>query len=278
MILEVDLSLQRGESLALLGPSGSGKTTLLRLLAGLLPADRGRIVAFGRIWLDSAQNIELAPRHRRAGLVFQDYALFPNMSVRGNVRFALPKGRSKARADELLELVGLASLAERRPERLSGGQQQRLALARALAAEPELLLLDEPLCALDGTLRRELQNELIELRRRLAQTMIIVTHDPGEALRLAERAVLIEAGQVVADGLPARLFGLDAGTDDHLVLAGRVIGQEATVDGSLRYLIESEGRICRARAAAESSMEVGDTVLISAGEWVAQPLQNRKDS
>lgn len=273
--LDVALSLSRGESLALLGPSGTGKTSLLRLLAGLLPADDGHIAAFGRLWLDRAAGIDLPARRRRAGLVFQDYALFPNMSVRGNLRFALPRGVRSSQADELLELVGLAGLADRAPGRLSGGQQQRLALARALAAEPELLLLDEPLSALDGTLRRELQEALAALRARRRTTLILVTHDPAEALRLCERAVLLEAGAVVADGSPAALFGADA-ADAPLLLAGRVLACETAADGSPRYRIESQGRQCLARVAPGTVLAPGDGVLLSAGDWRATPLAARR--
>ncbi|GAB3466346.1 ATP-binding cassette domain-containing protein [Azotobacter salinestris] len=272
--LDIELDIARGESLALLGPSGSGKTSLLRLLAGLQPADSGFIAAFGRIWLDSASGIDRPPRRRRAGLVFQDYALFPNMSVQGNVRFALPAGMPARRADELLELVGLAGLANERPARLSGGQQQRLALARALAAEPDLLLLDEPLSALDGALRRDLQDALAALRERRRTTLVLVTHDPSEALRLCERAVLLEAGRVVADTTPARLFGAGRFVDaeSRLILAGRVVERIAAADGSPLYRIEAEGRTCLARPAERARMEPGDSVLVSAGDWLATPL------
>lgn len=274
--LDVELSLERGASLALLGPSGSGKTSLLRLLAGLQPADDGHIAAFGRIWLDSARGIDRPPRRRRAGLVFQDYALFPNMSVRGNVRFALPSGRPERRADELLELVGLTGLAGENPLRLSGGQQQRLALARALAAEPDLLLLDEPLSALDGALRRDLQDALAALREHRRTTLVLVTHDPGEALRLCERAVLLEDGRVAADTTPARLFGAGrfADAENRLILAGRVVERLSAADGSPLYRIEAEGRTCLARPAESVRMEPGDSVLVSAGDWLATPLRS----
>lgn len=207
LTLDVALRIERGESVALLGPSGGGKTTLLRMLAGLTAADAGHIHAFGAVWLDSARGISLPPRKRRAGLVFQDYALFPNMSALGNVRFALPRGTPAGRADELLERVGLAALGGRRPAQLSGGQQQRLALARALAAEPALLLLDEPLSALDAALRRDLQDALLALRALHGTTLLLVTHDPAEAQRLTDRAVVLERGRIVADAPGAALFG-----------------------------------------------------------------------
>lgn len=245
--LDLALDIERGSSVALLGPSGSGKTTLLRMLAGLTPADGGHIHAFGTIWLDSRRGITLPPRKRRAGLVFQDYALFPNMSTRGNVRFALPRGRPASRADELLERVGLAALAERRPAQLSGGQQQRLALARALAAEPALLLLDEPLSALDNSLRRELQDALAALQRLGRTTTLLVTHDPAEAIRLCDRAVQIRHGRIVADGPPATL-SCGTGTPGQVIAA-------STADGLTTYRIE-------APTGTAPPFAVGDTVRL----------------
>lgn len=246
--LSVDIQLKRGERLALLGPSGSGKTSLLRLLAGLLPADQGYINAFGKRWLDTATGICQPARQRRAGLVFQDYALFPHMTARGNLTFALPKGRPKARADELLTLMGLEQLAHHYPAQLSGGQQQRLALARALAAEPEVLLLDEPLSALDGALRHELQNHLLELHRRFNPTLILVSHDPHEAAYLTERAIVLEQGQIVLDGDPKQLWA------DPPALHGRILSQQPSASTHSRYLIELE-----TTSSSPISLQPGDT-------------------
>ncbi|THF56891.1 ABC transporter ATP-binding protein [Pseudothauera rhizosphaerae] len=266
--LHVALSLRRGDCLAVLGASGAGKTTLLRLLAGLTPADGGHIHAFGRCWLDGARSLALPTRKRRIGYVFQDYALFPHMSVRGNVRFALRRGAPERLADELLETVGLSALAGRRPAQLSGGQQQRLALARAIAAEPDLLLLDEPLSALDAGLRRSLQDELIALRRRYGLTTLVVTHDPGEAVRLAGRAILLEGGRIVADATPAELFG---GRGEALTLGGRVLDVEAGADGPL-YRIDADGRTLLARAADGAALAPGSMVTLVAERWTARPV------
>lgn len=263
--LDVELRLARGQSMALLGPSGAGKTTLIRLLAGLERADRGHIDAFGQRWLDTAAGIDWPARRRRAGLMFQDYALFPHMTVRGNLRFALPRGRPARLADEWLERVGLAGLAERRPAQLSGGQQQRLALARTLAAEPSLLLLDEPLSALDADLRRDLQEHLQALRETQGLTLLMITHDLGEAVHLADRAVLLGAGRVRADVPPTALFGGPASPG----LAGRVAG---LTDAKGRCLVEAQGRLCLARPAQGSPLAVGDQVLLRADDWQAYPL------
>ncbi|WP_230976249.1 ATP-binding cassette domain-containing protein [Pseudothauera nasutitermitis] len=266
--LRAALQLRRGDCLAVLGASGAGKTTLLRLLAGLAAADGGHIHAFGRCWLDHPRGFSLPTRKRRIGYVFQDYALFPHMSVRGNVRFAQRRDSPAQLADRLLETVGLSALAARRPAELSGGQQQRLALARAIAAEPELLLLDEPLSALDAGLRRSLQDELIALRRQYGLTTILVTHDPGEAVRLAGRAILLEGGRIVADAPPAELYG---GRGEALTLGGRVLAVEDGPDGVL-YRIDADGRALLARAAGGAVLAPGSVVTLTAERWTARPV------
>ncbi|CAL96458.1 ABC transporter ATP-binding protein [Azoarcus olearius] len=275
LTLDLALRIERGESVALLGPSGSGKTTLLRMLAGLVPADSGHIHAFGRVWLDSTRTVALPPRQRRAGMVFQDYALFPNMSVRGNLRFAQPRGRAAARADELLDLVGLAALADRRPAQLSGGQQQRLALARALAAEPELLLLDEPLSALDARLRHDLQDALLALRSRHGTTTLLVTHDPAEARKLADRALRLEAGSLVAEAAPAKAGTTTPGAlafdARGPVLSARVVARVTGADGETRYRVDCGGHRVLVRGGPGCALASGEPVQLRADAWVATP-------
>ena len=197
--LAVTLNIEHGQWVALLGPSGAGKTTLLRLLAGLTTADAGHIRFNGTPWLDSTRNFSLPTRNRGIGFVFQDLGLFPHMTARQNVAFAHAP-RASATVDEFLELVGLEGLAGRYPAQLSGGQQQRLALARTLASAPSILLLDEPLAALDLALRLEMQSLLLDIRRRrLVDYAILVTHDTDEALLLADRIVRMECGNIVSD-------------------------------------------------------------------------------
>lgn len=210
--LDVALAVPHGQWLALLGPSGAGKTSVLRLLAGLADADGGHIRAGADCWLDRSLGFSLPTRRRRIGFVFQDHALFPHLCARRNLMFARPRGADAGRVDELLDLVGLSGLADRFPAQLSGGQAQRLALARALASEPRLLLFDEPLSALDPELRQEMQSLLIEVRRRgLVDCALLVTHDVAEATRLVDRVVRLERGVIVADdqpaGLPSALCG-----------------------------------------------------------------------
>ena len=201
----VGLQVARGEFVALLGPSGCGKTSLLRVVAGFVQPDQGTVRLNGQ---DVAG---LPPRRRNIGIVFQSYALFPHMTVLGNVLFGLEcrkvaKPAAIARAQDALELVGLAALADRRPRQLSGGQQQRVALARALVIEPDLLLLDEPLGALDRQLRVQMQTELKSLQRRLGVTAVFVTHDQEEAMSMADRIVVMRDGLVMQVDTPERLF------------------------------------------------------------------------
>jgi len=203
--LDVSLVLPKGQWAALVGPSGSGKTTLLRLLAGLTAAEHGVIMAGSTCWQDSARGVMLPTRQRRIGFVFQDHALFPHMTARRNLTFAQPRGANEGEVDQLLEMVGLKALAERMPHQLSGGQQQRLALARALAARPRILLLDEPLSALDEQLRAEMQAVLGDVRARgLVEWCLMVTHDSSEAALLTDRVVRIERGAITADEEAAR--------------------------------------------------------------------------
>ncbi|MBJ6143316.1 ATP-binding cassette domain-containing protein [Hymenobacter sp. BT559] len=204
--LDVALSLMPGELLALSGPSGAGKTTLLRMLAGLTRPDSGFLRVGGQLWYDHASRQWLPPQRRPLGVVFQDYALFPNMTVRENLAFAADgQAGAKQRVDELLELLELTELAARRPAALSGGQQQRVALARALARRPRLLLLDEPLSALDLPTRLRLQQALGEVHRQYQLTTVLISHDPAEIARLATRVVELDLGQVRSVGPPTAL-------------------------------------------------------------------------
>jgi molybdate transport system ATP-binding protein len=203
--LAVDLHCQPGEVLAIAGPSGSGKTTVLRAIAGLHHAENGAIRCQGEIWQDSSRKFYLPAHQRAVGLVFQHYALFPHFSALGNVLEAmahLPKKVRKERAEELLKRVHLDGLGDRYPKALSGGQQQRVAVARALAREPKVLLLDEPFSAVDQVTRRRLYRELNELRRSLSIPIILVTHDLEEATMLADRLCILHKGVTLQSGPP----------------------------------------------------------------------------
>lgn len=202
---DVELSLADGETVSLLGPSGCGKSTLLRLVAGLERPDHGRLL------LDGADVTYVPPQKRDVGMVFQSFALFPHLNVAQNVAFGLveagvPAPQRSARVEELLSLVGLQGLGERRVDRLSGGQQQRVALARALAPDPGMLLLDEPLSNLDEQLRQALKVELARLLGTLGKRALYVTHDQAEAFALADRVALMRAGRIVQLGPPEDLL------------------------------------------------------------------------
>src|SRR6266436_8029796 len=202
---DVSLTVERGELFALLGPSGCGKTTLLRMIAGLKAPDSGRIV------IDGVDITAVPPYARPINMMFQSYALFPHMDVVGNIAFGLrqermDRRRRAARVEEMLALVQMSDFARRRPHELSGGQRQRVALARALAKMPKLLLLDEPLAALDRKLRAETRLELIGIQERVGTSFLFVTHDQEEALGLASRIAVMDRGELVQIGTPAEIY------------------------------------------------------------------------
>ena len=221
----LSLAIAGGSFVALLGASGSGKTTLLRLVAGFEAPDAGRIL------LDGADLDGVPPYERPVNLVFQSYALFPHMSVADNIGFGLRRegmadDEVRRRVGEMLALVRLDGLGDRKPRQLSGGQAQRVALARALAKRPKLLLLDEPIAALDRGLREHTRSELKRLHRELGTTFVIVTHDQEEALALADRVALLDAGRLAQEGTPEDLYERPAS-----LAVARFVGQINLIEG-----------------------------------------------
>ncbi len=206
MSLDVHMQIAEGELVSLYGRSGAGKTSVLRMLAGLMNPDEGYIKVHGRVWLDTQRGIKLPPQKRRTGFVFQDYALFPNMSVKDNLLFALQDGQSREVVEELMDIVELTELQDQKPHQLSGGQQQRVALARALVQRPPLLMLDEPLSALDFEMRLKLQTYILKLHRQYKLTTLLVSHDLPEVLRMADRVVLLEQGKIAGRGKPQEVL------------------------------------------------------------------------
>jgi len=239
--------------LILFGPSGSGKTTILRCLAGLERPEAGRIRFISRTWFDAEQAIDVPPQERGVGYMSQDYSLFPTYSVAGNIRFGL--GELKAderqrRVAESLALLKLQGLEQFKPGQLSGGQQQRVALARAVARRPQLLLLDEPLSALDAPTRTHLRSELRALLKQLAVPSVVVTHDWTEALVLGDQMAVIHEGRVLQTGTPQEVFNRPNGE-----AVARIVGIETALEGRV---IESSGGLM--------TVDVEGTKLIALGE------------
>ncbi|WP_432032376.1 ABC transporter ATP-binding protein [Streptomyces antibioticus] len=279
----LDLTVRPGELLALLGPSGCGKTTALRLLAGFEHPDSGAVLVDG-------EDVTRVPAHRRdAGMVFQSYSLFPHLDAIDNVAFGLRMRKvrtaeRRARAAELLELVGLADKGGRFPHQLSGGQQQRVALARALALRPRVLLLDEPLSALDAKVRLSLREEIRRLQRELGITTLFVTHDQEEALSMADRVAVMHAGRLEQCAEPAELYGRPAtafvaefvGTMSRIPgrTAGgevEVLGQRLPVDGPLPAATEVDVLV-RPEAVRVSADADGDA-LVSATSFLGAAVR-----
>ena len=229
--LDAELSCAPGELLALVGPSGSGKSTVLRMIAGLARPSHGRISCDGELWYDSSSGIDLEPQRRRIGMVFQHYALFPHLNALENVMEALvdrPSPERRAMAQVWIERLHLHGLEERRPAQLSGGQQQRVAVARALAREPRVLLLDEPFSAVDRVTRDKLHEELAQLRRDLAMPVILVTHDLDEALKLADRMTVLSQGRTLQSAAPVEVM-----TKPDTVQVARLAGHKNVFRGGV---------------------------------------------
>lgn len=268
--LQVDMRLRAGECVALYGASGAGKTTLLRCLSGLTTPDAGHIRFAGQDWFDSARGLHLPPQQRRVGLMFQDYALFPHLSVRGNIAFALAPGARASRVDDLLEMMGLVGLQHQRPATLSGGQKQRVALARCLAAEPQLLLLDEPLSALDTPTRQQLQHELKQLQQRLGLTMLVVSHDVSEIYRLAQQVWVLEQGRITQADAPLHVFA-PGHTSGKFRLTGEVLAMTAA-DVMVALTVRVGQQIVRVMVMPEqaATLQPGDAVALVAKAF--QPM------
>ncbi|MBM3522796.1 MAG: ABC transporter ATP-binding protein, partial [Alphaproteobacteria bacterium] len=274
-LAEIDLAVAKGEFVALLGPSGCGKTSLLRAVAGFVRPQRGAIRLAGR---DVAQ---VPPRQRNIGIVFQSYALFPHMTAFENVRFGLDS-RGVARAEVVertkraLALVGLDKLADRRPRQLSGGQQQRVALARAIVIEPDILLLDEPLAALDKQLRVQMQTELKSLQKTVGVTSIFVTHDREEAMSMADRIVVMRDGRIRQVATPEALFAAprDAWVAD-FIGAGNLLGGALRQQGGGVALALGPGSVLEAEA---GSIDPREAVMFIAFDRVRLSPSNAADA
>lgn len=235
MQLQVNVQIESGKFVSLYGSSGAGKTSVLRMLAGFLKPDNGHITMNNTPWFDAQQRINIEPQQRKIGFVFQDYALFPNMNVRENIAFALGKHEPAAIVDELLELTGLSMLSQRKIQTLSGGQKQRVALARAIAKKPLLLLLDEPLSAIDNAMRAQLQTTLLQVHKRFGLTTILVSHDMDEIIKLSDAVIHLEHGIVQQNTAPAAFFM--NGKNNAAAITGNIVSIDNTDAASFTIIL-----------------------------------------
>ena len=261
-VMEIELSADECRFMALFGPSGAGKSTLLRMIAGLTAPDNGVISMDGEIWFDSTSKINVPAQKRRVGLVFQDYALFPAMTVEKNLAYGIRGPSDKSRMHDLIDAFDLKRLCKRYPDTLSGGQKQRVALARSLVNRPHILLLDEPLSALDPEMRCTLQDELARVYRAMPVITLLVSHDMGEIFKLASHMFHIKEGRIIASGPPGDVFG---GHTDRLKITGQVLAkQEQGVICIITVAVGADvSRVVVLRDEAQA-LSVGDMVGISA--------------
>lgn len=261
--LDVSFSIQKGQFLAIYGNSGAGKTTLLRILAGLTQADKSAITVEDNIWDDSEKKIHLPVQKRSIGFVFQDYALFPNLTVKENLEFALQKGDDTYIISELIELMELQSLQNSKPQNLSGGQKQRVALARAIVRRPKILLLDEPLSALDDEMRFKLQDYILKIHQKYQLTTLMITHSIPEIFKLSDSVIHLDKGKVIKEGTPGSVF-LEDKISSKFKLTGEIISIRKS---DIIYVIQvsSGNSIIRVVATEDEikNFKVGQKVLVA---------------
>lgn len=262
MKLSVNTSVEFGELVALFGESGAGKTTILRILAGLITPDKGQIRFGNTVWYNSEKKINLQSQQRNISFMFQDYALFPNMTVEQNIRFAQPV-RNETEVIELLGIFGLSEFGKRKPNGLSGGQKQRVALARALARKPQLLLLDEPLSALDAEMRNMLQDEIIQAHQITRVTTILVSHDLNEVFRMATHVLCLENGAITRNGRPEEVFS-DNSISGKVQITGKIARIDPQDTINIVTVISGNNQIIKV-IAFDSDLEnlkIGDQVMV----------------
>jgi len=264
MQLDMDVDLFETGISTLFGPSGVGKTTVLRMIAGLMNPDEGMICVNDDVWFDSSRNINKPVQERQIGFVFQDYNLFPNMTVRENLQYALKNKKDSFLIDEFLEMAALAELAHRKPLYLSGGQKQRVALVRALLNRPQLFLLDEPFSALDLEMRMKLQDEFISISDRLKIPAIFVSHDMSEVFKLSHRVFVMKEGRIVQSGAPTEVFGA-SGPAEGIKLVGTILSIQKENSGQV-VTLQVGNEITKICAPSEDTRawRIGDRVAILA--------------
>lgn len=263
MKLHIRLKLSKGQFGTLYGPSGAGKTSTLKILAGLLQPDTGYVSVNGIPWFDAKKGLQVRPQDRHIGFVFQDYALFPHLSVYKNLSFALPKGADGQIVNRLARMMGLEGLGNRKPAELSGGQQQRVAVARALVQQPQLLLLDEPLAALDLETRLRLQDDLAKLHREFGLTTLLISHDTGEIMKLSDRVFQIREGSIIREGSPQEIF-LSKKMSGKFQFTGEILRIERQ-DVVYIVTVQVQSQVVKVIAGESDihSLKVGDRVLVA---------------
>lgn len=261
--LDLKLDIQKGTFTTFYGPSGAGKTSILRMIAGLMHPDQGFIKVNGQSWFDFTNNICITPQKRKVGFVFQDYALFPNMTILENLKFALSANSDSSLITDVLDIMELEALQTRKPDTLSGGQQQRAALARAIVQQPDVLLLDEPLSALDIDMRTKLQEFVLEAHRRFQLTTILVSHDIGEVFKMSDQVIILNEGKIVNQGAPVDVFS-NKKVSGKFQFIGEVLGmQKQGFIYILSILIGNDLVKVISEEDEAKSLMIGDKVLVA---------------
>ncbi|WP_281233905.1 ABC transporter ATP-binding protein [Flavobacterium gelatinilyticum] len=261
--LDISLTIEKGQFVAVYGNSGAGKTTILRTLAGLTRAEKAFIKIGEEIWDDSNRKIHLHVQKRSIGFVFQDFALFPNLTVKENLEFALSKNDSKEIVSELIDLMELQSLQNTRPQNLSGGQKQRVALARAIVRRPKLLLLDEPLSALDDDMRFKLQDYILKIHQKYNLTTIMISHSIAEIFKLSDKVIVVDKGKIIKEGTPEHVF-----SEQKISSKFQVTGEIISITKSdVIYIVQvsSGNTIVKVIATEDEAQEykIGQKVLVA---------------
>jgi len=263
MLLHINCDIHKGDFVTLYGKSGAGKTSTLRMLSGLMTPDSGSIIVNDETWYHSKENKNITPQRRHIGYVFQDYALFPNMTVLENLKYARPSSHSKQLLTDLIDIVELGDLQHQKPNTLSGGQQQRVALARAVVQEPKLLLLDEPLAALDRDIRLKLQDYLSELHQKQNLTTVLISHDIAEIMKLSSRVMMIDNGTITNQGSPEDMF-VNNSVSGKFKFTGEVLSiKKEDVVYIVTVLIQNQVVKVIAEKSEIESLTVGDQVLVA---------------
>jgi molybdate transport system ATP-binding protein len=261
--LQVDFEMEKGDWVTLFGKSGEGKTSILRMIAGLLRPDEGFIQVDDEVWFDNRNGIDLPVQRRKIGYVFQDHNLFPHMTVRENLEYALSDKREGRLVEEFLNLVDLKELEDRMPDHLSGGQKQRVALVRGLIRRPKIFLLDEPLSSLDLEWRLRLQDEILRIYKQVGATTLYVTHDLSEVFKLSRRVFLLDGGRITAAGHPEQIFVEDRISSEFQFVGAILAMTEDNGVSILKILIGNHIVKTIATGDEAQHLRVGDKVIVS---------------